>query len=236
MTFSSTGKAAHRPALSLPLMGGLPDDEDADIEQAALCEHGDKSEHDDDHDPNFYYGVLVLILSALQLLELGSTYLYAKYVPPSVAVVSGAALFCAASIFYKLLILSNHTTALVSKGRMNVLFTTLLLAHLILSALFFLHLGLTGWLDFAEPIPTFMYAASLCCAASILYKLSSTNNPLELTPEVWINVVFATALLAHAEMAFQLLMLGTIFISLVAGILSCTTVSRRWLLSLTTIN
>jgi hypothetical protein len=40
MTFSSTGKAAHLPALSLSLLGGLPD-EDVDTEQAALCEHGD---------------------------------------------------------------------------------------------------------------------------------------------------------------------------------------------------
>jgi hypothetical protein len=34
MTFSSTGKAAHCPALSLPLLGCLPED-DVDIEQAA---------------------------------------------------------------------------------------------------------------------------------------------------------------------------------------------------------
>jgi hypothetical protein len=107
MTFSSTGKAAHRPALSLPLMGGLPDDEDADIEQAVLCEHGDKSEHDDDHDPNFYYGVLFLFILALQLLELGLTYRYAKQVlsfMPFMAV-SETVLFGVAYILYKLSII-----------------------------------------------------------------------------------------------------------------------------------
>jgi hypothetical protein len=76
MTFSSTGKAAHRPALSLPLLGGLPD-EDMDIEKATLCEHGDTREQNDDHDPNCYFGFLVLVFSVLQLLELGFTYHYA---------------------------------------------------------------------------------------------------------------------------------------------------------------
>jgi hypothetical protein len=39
MAVSSTGKAAHLPAL--PLLGGLLD-EDVDIEQAAVCDHGVK--------------------------------------------------------------------------------------------------------------------------------------------------------------------------------------------------
>jgi hypothetical protein len=226
MAFSSTGKAAHRPALSVPLLGGLPD-EDVDIEQAALCEHGNKREHDDGHNPNFYYGMLVLFLPALQLLELGLTYRYAKQVLPFMPfmAVSGTVLFCVASIVYKLSIINNDA-APVPKGWMNVLFITVFLVHLIVSALLLLHLGLTGWLDSAEPIPTFMYAASLFCAASVLNKLLLKKNLVTLVPEVWINAVFATQLLANVEIAFQVLQLGTIFMCLAAGIIS-STVSRR---------
>jgi hypothetical protein len=236
MTFSSTGKAAHHPALSLPLLGGLPD-EDVDIEDqvALVCEHDDKRdrEHDDDHGPNYYFGFAILFFSSLQLLELRLTYLtyiYAKQVPPFVAAVSGTALFCSVSVFYKLSIINNQHATLVPKGWMNVLFTTVFLAHLILSALFLLQMGLTGWLDNAEQTPMFMSAvkvASLFCAASVLYKLSLKKNPVALVPEVWINAVFATALLENAEIAFQVLMLGTIFMSLAAGILSSTTFSIR---------
>jgi hypothetical protein len=152
------------------------------------------------------------------------TYLYVKQVPPSVTVlISGTFcfLFCSASLFYKLLILNNHN-AFVLKGWWNVLFTTVFLAHLILSALFLLQLALR--LDKAEQTPMFMSAvtgASLFSAASILYKLSLKQNPAALIPEVWITAVFATVLLANADIAFQVLMLGTIFMSLAAGILSC---------------
>jgi hypothetical protein len=224
MTFSSTGKTAHHRALSLPLLGGLPD-EDVDIEKATLCEHGDTREHEDDQDPNCDFGLMVLFFSflQLQLLELGLTYHYAKQVPPSVVVVSGTSLFCAASIFYKLSILNNHAV-LAPKGCMNVLFTSVFLAHLILSALFLLQLGsLTGWLDNAEHAPMLMSAvkgAPLFCAASVLYKLSLKKNRVTLVPELWITAVFATALFANAEIVFQVLMLGTIFMSLAAGILS----------------
>jgi hypothetical protein len=70
MTFSSTGKATHRPNLYLPLLGVLPD-EDVDLEQATLCGHDDKREHHvDGFDPSFFYGFSVLILSALLLLEI----------------------------------------------------------------------------------------------------------------------------------------------------------------------
>jgi hypothetical protein len=52
--------------------------------------------------------------------------------------------------------------------------------------------------------------ASLFCAASVLYKLSLKKNPVALVvPEVWINAVFAMALLENAEIAFRVLMLGT---------------------------
>jgi hypothetical protein len=220
MTFSATGKAAHRSALFLPLLGGLPD-EDVDIEKATLCEHGDTREHDDYHEPNCYFGFLILFFSALHLFKLGLTYDYANQVPPFVAVVSGTSLFCIASIFYKLSVLNNHTV-LAPKGWVNVIFTTVFLANLILSALFLLHLGsLTGWLDNAEHTPMFMSAvkgASLLCAASVLYELSLKEKPFTLVPEVWITAVLATALLANAEMVFQVLMLGTIFMSLAAGI------------------
>jgi hypothetical protein len=191
MTFSFTEKAADLSALSLPLLGGLPD-EDVDIEQAALCEHDDdKRDQDKENDPNFYFGFLVLFLSVLQLLELGLTYRYVKQVPPFAAVVSGTFLFCAASIFYKLSILNNHAV-LAPKGWINVLFTTV--AHLILSALFLLQLGsLPGWLDNAEHTPMFMSAVkggSLFCAASVLYKLSLKKNHVTLVPELWIIAVF----------------------------------------------
>jgi hypothetical protein len=85
-------------------------------------------------------------------------------------------------------------------------------------------LGLTGWLDNAEQTPMLMSTvkvASLFCAASVvLYRLSLKKNPVALVPEVWINAVVATALLANVELAFQVLMLGTIFMSLVTGIIS----------------
>jgi hypothetical protein len=78
---------------------------------------------------------------------------YGKQVPPFVVVVSGTSLFYIASIFYKLSILNNHAV-LATKGWMNVIFTTVFLAHLILSALFLLQLGsLTGWLDNADHAP-----------------------------------------------------------------------------------
>jgi hypothetical protein len=221
MTFSSTGKAAHhitqRSPLSLPLLGGLPD-EDVDIEQAALCEPDGKREPDDDHDPNCYFFFVILFLLALQLLELGWTYRYGKQVPPFLVVVSGTSLFCIASIFYKLSILNNHAI-LAPKG----IFTTGFLASLILSALFLLQLGsLTGWLDNAEHSPMFMAAvkgSSFFCAAYVLYKeLSLMKNPVTLVPEVWLTAVLTTALLANAEIVFQVLMLGTIFMALAAGI------------------
>jgi hypothetical protein len=229
MTFSSTGKADHRPALSLPLLSGLPD-EDMDIEKATLCEHGDTREHEDDHDPNCYFGFLVLFFSHLQVLELGLTYHCAKQVQPFVAVVSGTSLFCAASIYYKLSILNNHAV-LAPQGWMNLIFTTVYLVHLILSALFLLQLGsLTGWLDNAEHTPMLMSAvkgASLFCAASVLHKLSLKKNPVALVPELWITAVFATALFANAEIVFQVLMSGTIFMSLAAEILSSIAFSIR---------
>jgi hypothetical protein len=225
MTFSSTGKAAHhitqRSPLSLPLLGGLPD-EDVDIEQAALCEPDGKREPDDDHDPNCYFFFVILSIWALQLLEIGWTYRYGKQVPQFLAVVSGTFLFCAASIFYKLSILKNHTV-LAPKGWMNVIFITVFLAHLILSAIFLLQLeSFIGWLDNAEKAPMFMSAVkgySLSCAAYVLYKeLSLKKNPVTLVPEVWITAVFATALLADAKIVLQVLRLGTICMTLAAGI------------------
>jgi hypothetical protein len=229
MTFSSTGKAAHRHALSLPLLGGLPD-EDMDIEKATLCEHGDTREHEDDHDPNCYFGFLVLFVSVLQVLELGLTYHYAKQLPPFVAVVSGISLFCAASIYYKLSILNNHAV-LAPQGWKNLIITTVYLAHLILSALLLLQLvSMTGWLDNAAHTPMLISAVkggSLFFAAYALYKLSLKKNPVTLVPELWIIAVFATALLANAEIVFQVLMLGTIFMSLAVGILSSIAFSIR---------
>jgi hypothetical protein len=232
MTFSSTGKAAYRitqrPALSLPLLGGLPD-EDVDIERAALCEHDDKREPDDGHGPNCYVGSSIMFLSTFQLIELGLTYLYDIQVPPFVAVASGTALFCSASVFYNLSIPNNHA-ALAPKGWMNVVFTAVFLVHLVLSALFLLHLALTSWMDSAEETPMFVsivQAASLFCAASVMYKRSLKRSPIALVPDVWLNVVCATALLDNAVRAFQMMMLGTIFMSLAVGIFSSTTFSIR---------
>jgi hypothetical protein len=175
-----------RPALSLPLLGGLPD-EDVDIEQAASCKHDGKREPDDDRDPNFYclFGNLVFLV--VQLLELEWIHRYGKQVPPFVAVVSGPFLFCAASILYKLSILNNHAI-LAHMGWTNLIFTTVFLVDLILSALFLLQLGsLTGWLDNAKHVPMFMSAvkgSSFFCAAYALYKLSWKKNPVTLVPEV----------------------------------------------------
>jgi hypothetical protein len=228
MTLSSTGKDTDRLDLSLPLLGVLPDEEvdleEVDLEQAALCGYDDKRGDDGNFDPNFHYGFLVLILSALQLLVLSLPY-HCKLddspdqALPLIAVVSGTALFCAASILYKVSI-KNNPAVLFQKGWWNVVFATVLLAYLMHACLLLLQLGLAYWLDNAERVPTFMSvvdAASLLCGASVLYMLSLKNSPVSLVPEVWINVVFATALLIHVEVAFQVLMLGTIVMSLAAG-------------------
>jgi hypothetical protein len=241
MTFSSTGKAIARPALSSPLLG-----EDVDLEQA--CDHDDKRHDDnDDFGPNYYRGFL--IITALQLVKIGSTYPLdesTEQVQSSKAVLLGCAfqyvLFCAASVFYKLSI-KNKPAVPVPKLWVHVLFGAILLEYLMRAALLLLlQLGFAYWLDnqkiqiLCSTIPNlcsspnrgeselrsflFVVQGSLLsiCAASALYKLSLKKNLLAtLVPEVWNNLVFSTALLVNVETAYQVLVAGTLFVSLAAG-------------------
>jgi hypothetical protein len=208
-----TGKATARPALSLPLLG-----EDVDLEQA--CEHDDdkRLHHGNyDLDPNYYCGFL--ILSFLQLVKIGLT---SEQVPSDKAVVGlllGYVLFCTASVVYKLSI-KNNPAVLVPKLWVHVIFASVLLEYLMRSAVLLLQL------DNGKQQPTFLSdmegALLSICTAAVLYKLSLKNHLVMLVPEVWVNLVFSTALLVNAETAYQVLMAGALFMSLLATIFSTT--------------
>jgi hypothetical protein len=206
-----TGKATARPALPLPLLG-----KDVDLEQA--CDHDDDKRlyrDNDDLDLNYYYGFL--ILSILQLVKIG---LISEQEPSykAVGLLLGNGLFCAASFLYKLSIKNNKPA--VSKLWVHVIFAAVLLGYLVRSAILLLQL------DNGKQQPTFLFdmegALLSICTAAVLYKLSLKNHLVMLVPEVWVNLVFSTALLVNVETAYQVLMAGALFMSLLATIFSTT--------------
>jgi hypothetical protein len=226
MTFSSTGKTARCPALSLPLLGVLPE-EDWDLEQT--CEQGDNREydHDDDHDDNdhhdfgttpSYRELLILMLSALQILELGWVHWYdspdnsVQQALSFKALVEDVTVFCFASILYKLSLGCHPAVLVVSKGcwLVNVVFAVLLLSALVFQ------MGWTYyWLDneFAFLNEAFLFWV----IAAVLYQLSTKKSPVTLVPEIWMCVALATALLGQVEIVFSVLMVGAFIMSLAAA-------------------
>jgi hypothetical protein len=229
MTLSSTGKVAVQPAfragqsgaLSLPLLGVLPE-EDWDLEQACELDDNRKHDHEHDHDRDCrtisYRELLILMLSALQLLELGWAHSYdspdnsAQQVLPSMAL--GVALFCCAAILYKLSLSFFHPAVLIpNEGWLvNANFAVNI------SALIFQIGWSYYWLDNDAVLEG---AFLFCVIVAISEELAFKKNPVALVPEIWMCAALATALLAPVKIAMYVLMVGAIVMSSAAAGFAC---------------
>jgi hypothetical protein len=206
-------------------LGVLPE-EDCDLEQ--VCELDGNREHDDDDD-DYDFGTtshrefLILMLSALQLLELGWVHSYnsldssAQQVLQSMALVHEVAFFWFASILYKLSLGFRPAVLVPKEGWLgNTVFAV------ILSVLIFK----TGWTYYWLYNDVVLQGAFLFLAiAAVLYQLSLKKNPVALVPEIWMCAALATALLGKFEIVPIILMVGGFVLSLATVSFACT-VSR----------
>jgi hypothetical protein len=219
MTFSSSGKKAVCPALSLPLLGVLPE-EAWDLEQAR--EQDDNREDDDDyHDfgstPS-YRELLILMFSTLQLLGIGWVHWYesphnsAQQVLSFHCLIEGLSLFCFASILYKLSLGFRPAVMVVPKGcwLVNVVFAVLNLSALVFQM---------GWSYYrlGNELAFLNGAFLFWVIAVVLYQMSTNKSPVALLPEIWMCAVLVTALLGQVELVLSALMVGALVMSLAAA-------------------
>jgi hypothetical protein len=203
-------------------LGVLPE-EDWDLEQA--CELDDNREHEHDHDHDCctisYHELLILMLSALQLLELGWAHSYdspdnsAQQVLPFMAL--EVALFCCVSILYKLSLGFFHPAVLIpNEGWLvNANFAV------IISALIFQIGWFYYWLDNDAVLAVLEGAFLFCVVAAISEELALKKNPVALVPEIWMCAALATALLAQIDIVFYFICVGVLVMSSAAAGFAC---------------